>query len=186
MHSIWERRTIKNIQIMSKLLLGGDKFYKIKWDELLENDRGWGGNRYFKLGVREDFFLRPEWKGLSIPRCEKKAFWVHNQHIQRPWGKQKRVPAEESAKDFARWSQRHSWGQSTELSLVKEFGFYSQVSKKPVESFQQRSGSKWLFYKYYLGSSIEKDLGSRNQEGSRNTCQSILWTPGDEGQRLGD
>lgn len=45
---------------MSKLLLGGDKFYKIKWDELLENDRGWGGNSYFKLGVREDFFLRPE------------------------------------------------------------------------------------------------------------------------------
>lgn len=45
---------------MSKLLLGGDKFYKIKWDELLENDRGWGGNRYFKLGVREDYVLRPE------------------------------------------------------------------------------------------------------------------------------
>lgn len=137
-------------------------------------------------GSEKIFFLRPEWKGLSIPRCEEKAFWVHNQHIQRPWGKQKHVPAEESAKDFARWSQRHSWGQSTELSLVKEFGFYSQVSKKPVKSFQQRSGSKWLFYKYYLGSSIKKDLVLRNQEGSRNTCQSILWTPGDEGQRLGD
>lgn len=50
---------------MSKLLWGGDKFYKIKWDELLENDRGWSGNRYFKLGVREDFFLKPEWQGTK-------------------------------------------------------------------------------------------------------------------------
>lgn len=32
---------------MSKLVLGGDKFYKMKWDELLENDWEWSGTRYF-------------------------------------------------------------------------------------------------------------------------------------------
>lgn len=40
---------------MSKLILGGDKSYKMKWDELLDNDWGSSGNRYFKLGIREDF-----------------------------------------------------------------------------------------------------------------------------------
>ena len=45
----------KSIQIMSKIILGGEEFYKMKWDELLENDWGWSGNRSFKLGIREDF-----------------------------------------------------------------------------------------------------------------------------------
>lgn len=131
---------------------------------------GWG-NTYFKLGVREDFHWDPKDKGLSVPRSEEKAFWVRKQHIQRPGGKQKHVPAEKSAKDIARWSQRHGWQQSTEPSLVKEFGFYSEVSKKPLKSFQQRSGIKWLlFYKDHLGSSVTRDLGWRNQAGSRNNC----------------
>lgn len=40
---------------MSKLILGGDDSYKMKWDELLDNDWGSSGNRYFKLRIREDF-----------------------------------------------------------------------------------------------------------------------------------
>lgn len=36
---------------MSKLILGGDKFYKMKWDKLQDNDWGSSGNRYFKLGI---------------------------------------------------------------------------------------------------------------------------------------
>lgn len=40
---------------MSKLILGGEEFYKMKWDELLENDWEWSGSRSFKLGIKEDF-----------------------------------------------------------------------------------------------------------------------------------
>lgn len=73
---------------MSKLILGGEEFYKMKWDELLENDWEWSGSRSFKLGIKEDFSWDLSGKGLSMSRSEEKAFWVQEMQVQRLWGRQ--------------------------------------------------------------------------------------------------
>lgn len=45
---------------MSKLILGGVKFYKVERDEWLENALGWSGTRDFKLEGQRRFLLRSE------------------------------------------------------------------------------------------------------------------------------
>lgn len=124
---------------MSKLILGGDKFYKVEWDELLENAWGWSGTRSFKLGLREDFCWDLNDEGLSIEVSEEKAFRDRSSVFQGPEAGRNNVPVERSAGGVASWDPRRAWRARHWAvpyeALEKEFGCYSKDNKRSVKHF---------------------------------------------------
>lgn len=148
---------------MSKLVLGGDKSYKMKWMNCWTMT---GGQVILETGDQRRFFLKPGWQEANLKIKEKDSIpgteRVSSQTLR------------ETEMLQGTWGTKH-WA-ITCAALVKQLGWYSKDNKKPVRSFQQRSDIKWwLFYKSHLGSSVKKNLewrnlGWRNQEGSKNTC----------------
>lgn len=137
----------------------------------------WLGVEQYEILLIENqrrFILRPEWQGSSTQDLKRKYSGYRNSMFKGSEASRNNMHREKWARDAARGNQRCGWEAKhralTFDAMVKEFGFYSKDNKRAVKSFQQRNNIKWLlFYKYRLGSPVKKDLGWRNQKGSRNT-----------------